>query len=284
MPKYSFAAAVFAAVTAIVVAGSLCGPAAAQYSTRDDVRSNYDDRKSRGNEPAYRRNAAGDFDYYALVLSWSPTHCAEDAGRDDDLQCNRVDGRRYAFILHGLWPQYDKGYPSNCTRQGSTFIPQQMIDRMLDIMPSKQLIIHEYRKHGTCSGLAPFAYFEFARKEFQDIKVPKRYQNPFETQFVTPDTFLNEIANANPGLKPESLVVVCGGPGNRLQEMRICLSKNGDPVACGSNENQRRLCSASQMFVPPVRSTSTAPDTVDARDKVRQQTPLPMPKIIPWND
>lgn len=255
-------------------------------SNSNGIRSNYDDRRNRGAEPAFRRNTAGDFDYYALVLSWSPTHCASDAGADDGMQCNRQDGKRYSFIVHGLWPQYQRGYPENCMRTGSSFIPEQVIDRVFDVMPSKKLIIHEYRKHGTCSGLAPFAYFEFIRKEFAEIKIPERFVNPFESQFVAPGDLVSEFVGKNPALKPEMIAVSCGGAGNRLKEIRICLSKTGEPIACGSNENSKRLCQASKMFVPPARSSRAGAETTQAREKAmpERRSPLPMPRVIPWAD
>ena len=65
-----------------------------------------------------------------------------------------------------------------------------------------------------------------------------------------------DLIRANPGLKPENFAIACGGPGNRLKEVRFCFSKDGQPRACGANEDQRKLCSASRMFVPPVRSTA----------------------------
>jgi ribonuclease T2 len=255
-----------------------------QPAQRDDgVRSNYDDRRNRGQQqPSYQRNTAGDFDYYALVLSWSPTHCSGHAGADDATQCNRMDGKRYSFIVHGLWPQYQRGYPENCTRTGSSYIPEQMIERMMDIMPSKKLIIHEYRKHGTCSGLAPFAYFEFIRSRFTEIKIPDRYTNPFESQFVSPSDLVDQFVEINPKLKPEMIAVACGGAGNRLKEIRICLTKSGEPTACGSNENPKRMCSATSMFVPPVRSSRAGDETSTIREKIKPQTPLPMPRVNPW--
>ncbi|MEQ1577754.1 MAG: ribonuclease T2 [Hyphomicrobium sp.] len=278
------------ACAGIVVSTFAAGPALAQrndtQTSRDDDgnKSSYEERRNRGKQPEFRRNTAGDFDYYALVLSWSPTHCASEAGADDDLQCNRQDGRRYSFIVHGLWPQYERGYPENCMRAGSSYIPEQIIDRMLDIMPSKKLIIHEYRKHGTCSGLAPFAYFEFLRREFAEIKIPERFVNPFESQFISPQDLADEFLSINPSLKPEMLAVSCGGAGNRLKEIHVCLSHSGQPVACGANENPKRLCNATKMFVPPVRSSRVGEETSDAPGKARQQrSPLPMPRIIPWD-
>ena len=226
------------------------------------------------------RNVAGEFDYYALVLSWSPTHCSSPEGSDDELQCQRRDGRRYAFILHGLWPQYERGYPSDCRTARRPFVPQPLIDSMLDIMPSPRLVIHEYRKHGTCSGLDPAGYFTLSRRLFQSIRIPERYTNPYETQFVSPRELQRDLAAANPDLDPESIAVSCaGGTKSRLREVRICFSKDGEPRACGSNEDQRRLCSASEIAIPPVRSTKTGPDSAKDRENY-SRIPLPGPRVI----
>jgi ribonuclease T2 len=51
------------------------------------------------------------------------------------------------------------------------------------------------------------------------------------------------------------IAVQCGGPGNRLREVRICFDKGGSFRACGGNEDQRKLCSADRMYVPPVRTS-----------------------------
>ena len=118
---------------------------------------------------------AGDFDYFALVLSWSPTYCAGEGDRNE-AQCN---GKRpYAFVLHGLWPQYTKGWPDSCRTDKKPWVPQATIDRMLDIMPSPRLVIHEYRKHGTCSGLEPEGYYGLSRRLFSSVKIPPRFVMP----------------------------------------------------------------------------------------------------------
>ncbi len=213
----------------------------------------------RFNPPA-QRNVAGEFDYYALVMSWSPTYCS-DASERDDQQCNRADGRRFAFILHGLWPQYEKGYPGMCRTARRPFVSQPVIDGMLDIMPSRGLIIHEYRKHGTCSGLQPENYFATARQLFSGIRVPERFKNPFETQFMSPREVISDFTRLNPQIKPDMMAIACGGSGNRLKEIRFCFTKDGTPRSCGSNEDQRRMCSADRIFVPPVRSTARDDDT-----------------------
>ena len=230
--------------------------------------------------PAVSRNAAGQFDYYALVLSWSPSHCAEASSGRDDTQCNRGDGRRYSFVLHGLWPQFEKGYPEDCRTARRPYVPQTVIDRMLDIMPATGLIIHEFKKHGTCAGLEPEAYFGTARRMFQTIHIPERYKNPFEAQFVAPAELAAEIAKANPQLKPNSFAIACGGTGNRLKEIHFCFGKDGQSRACGNNENQRRLCSAEKMYLPPVRSTAREDANRPSSTPSPGNAPVPRPRVI----
>lgn len=229
-----------------------------------------------------QRNKAGVFDYYSLVLSWSPTHCADASDRDAD-QCGRSDGKRYAFILHGLWPQYEKGWPESCRTARRPFVPEPVIGGMLDVMPSRGLVIHEYRKHGVCSGLDAQGYFQAARRLFKSIRIPEAYSNPFERVTSTPRDLQNAFARANPQLRPDSIAVVCEGKNGLLKEVRICVDKSGKARACGDNENPRRLCNADSIYAPPVRSTARddsaapappPPSSYDARDPRRPLRPL----------
>lgn len=195
---------------------------------------------------------AGVFDYYTLVLSWSPTYCASIASRDNDPQCRRT-ARPYAFVLHGLWPQYERGYPDYCKTRERPFVPQRIIDRMLDIMPSPRLVIHEYRKHGTCSGLDPAGYYDLSRRLYEKITIPRRFRSPAAPFFISPQEVADAFVRDNPGLKLEMMAVDCRGSGNRLREVRICFSREGEFRRCGSNE-RRGVCRANRMYVPPVRA------------------------------
>src|SRR5262245_44241119 len=103
-----------------------------------------------------QRTEPGEFDYYALVLSCSPTFCAEAGDRRGGSQCDGM--RAIALVLHGLWPQYERGWPQDCSSSDRGWVPGPVADRMLDIMPSKKLVFYEYRKHGTCSGLGVDGY------------------------------------------------------------------------------------------------------------------------------
>jgi ribonuclease T2 len=200
------------------------------------------------------RNTAGKFDYYALVLSWSPTYCAGLQRNDYDPQCHSRDGKRYSFVLHGLWPQYERGWPQDCPVRGRPFVPDRVISDMLDIMPSKKLVIHEYRKHGTCSGLSPDDYFKVSRGLFAKVKIPPRYVGPNQAFSVSPAEVVRDFLSVNPSIKADNIAVACGGAGNRLREVRVCFTREGTPRSCGSNEDARKLCRANRMFVPPVRA------------------------------
>lgn len=200
------------------------------------------------------RDIAGQFDYYTLVLSWSPTYCASEA-RPGDPQCNRRE-RPYAFVLHGLWPQYERGFPESCRIRERPYVPNRIINQMMDIMPSRSLVIHEYRKHGTCSGLNPEQYYALSRQLFGKITIPQRFISPQAPMMLSPGEVTGAFLTANPTLKPDMLAVSCRGSGNRLREVRICFSREGVFRKCGSNELGRSFCSASKMYIPPVRGSS----------------------------
>lgn len=199
------------------------------------------------------RDRAGDFDYYALVLSWSPTYC-EGAGSDRaEPQC---DGKRpYAFVLHGLWPQYESGYPESCEIGRKPWVPKSVIRAMLDIMPSERLVIHEFKKHGTCSGLQAEDYFGLSRRLFGQITVPARYAAAKSELHLTPKEITDDFLAANPQLTAAMISVDCAKKG-RLRELHVCFSKEGLPRACGKNE-ERGSCRASTVTLPPIRGKTT---------------------------
>lgn len=204
-----------------------------------------------GTFPASAQDKAGAFDYYTLALSWSPTYCAtQGRSRPNEPQC--AGDRPYAFVLHGLWPQYNRGWPQSCEIGQRPWVPDEVIRNMLDIMPSKRLIINEYRKHGTCSGLNPSDYFRISRRAYETIKIPPRFQNPDDYQTVTPGEIERDFLEANPDLKPEMISIDCKD--RRLRELRICFTRELKLRECGSNEQQGRLCSADRIVMPPVRA------------------------------
>jgi ribonuclease T2 len=197
---------------------------------------------------SFERNVPGEFDYYVLVLSWSPSFCRTEGDDRNEAQCQGQ--RSHAFVLHGLWPQYERGWPENCYTGKRPWIPRAVIDEMRDIMPSKSLIIHQYRDHGTCSGLDPAQYFAAARELYERVDVPARFEAPDATLRIAPDEVEREFLAANAWLKPDMLSVTCRH--GSLLDVRICFGRDLVPRACGVNEEQRRLCRASHITVPPV--------------------------------
>jgi ribonuclease T2 len=194
------------------------------------------------------RREPGEFDYYVLVLSWMPSYCRGERRDRKDGQCEVSKPR--AFLLHGLWPQYEKGWPEDCPLGRRPWVPGRVIEEMRDIMPSKNLIIHEYRVHGTCSGLDPAQYFGVARELYERVSVPVSFLAPDADRLVSPDEIEREFLGANLWLKPEMISVTCRGA--NLLDVRVCFGRDLFPRSCGVNEDQRQLCPAGKIAVPPV--------------------------------
>jgi ribonuclease T2 len=199
--------------------------------------------------PSFAQDAVGEFTYYVLSLSWSPSFCAATAERDgahrNSMQCG---ARPYAFVVHGLWPQYERGFPEYC-QVPAPRLDHRIVSAMLDLMPAPHLIFNEWDKHGTCSGLAPRAYFETVRKARAVVKIPAQFQNLQEPLTVTPTAIADAFIKANPDLTRDGMAVVCSR--TRLSEVRICLSKDLEFRACPSVA--RRSCRRDQLLMPPMR-------------------------------
>jgi len=194
-----------------------------------------------------RQNQPGQFDFYVLSLSWSPSYCEATAerGRDGGQQCGP---RPYAFVVHGLWPQYARGFPEFC-QVPAPRLERSIVSSMLDLMPSPRLIFNEWDKHGTCSGLSSRAYFETIRKARAMIKIPEQYIDLKSPMTVTPDEVESAFLKFNPGLKPEGIAVTCDS--RRLSEVRICLGKDFAFRDCP--EIEKRACRRDRLVMPPVR-------------------------------
>src|SRR5712664_524566 len=130
-----------------------------------------------------RQNRPGQFDFYVLALSWSPSFCeaAGERGTPPQQQCA---ARPYSFVVHGLWPQYEKGFPEFC-QVPAPRLDRDIVSSMLDLMPAPRLLFREWDQHGTCSGLSPRAYFDTVRKARAVVKIPDAYLEPKEILSVT---------------------------------------------------------------------------------------------------
>jgi ribonuclease T2 len=169
---------------------------------------------------------AADFDFYVLALSWSPDYCAT-TGNDDPQQCQV--GKKLGFVLHGLWPQYERGYPSNCSTQP---LPAKLKTQFPNLYPSAKLYDHEWEKHGTCSGLSPQAYLALSQQIKESVIIPTPYRAPAQPVRVTLAKFKQQFTAANPTMDTNSLVVHCSGSGRFLKEVWVCFTLTGQPRAC----------------------------------------------------
>ncbi|MEE7626700.1 ribonuclease T2 [Methylobacter sp. Wu8] len=189
---------------------------------------------------AHADGQPGKFDYYLLTLSWSPEHCAEAPG--DKTQCD--GGKHYGFVVHGLWPQYNKGYPDSCSTAPA--VPKAVVQEMLPIMPSEKLIRHEWEKHGTCSGEQVGDYFKLIKNTFQAIKIPDAFADPSRQVNTSTATIRKQFKDSNPGLQ---MAVACKGA--YLQEVRLCFDKKMRPTACSSGV--RDYCPSSSVIMRPAK-------------------------------
>lgn len=171
---------------------------------------------------------AGDFDYYLLTLSWSPSYCADDGKKGrDKLQC--YSDRRYGFVIHGLWPQYNKGYPQYCDT-GFKKPSKKLVDQMLKFSPSRGLIHHEWKKHGTCTGLSSLDYFRLAVKTFKKVNRPESLVGLDRPVLKTVKQIRNELLDANPDIPKDGIIITCKR--QKLREIRICMDKKGRYKSC----------------------------------------------------
>lgn len=195
-----------------------------------------------------RQNAPGEFDFYVLALSWSPTFCEAATERGKSGRSQTQCGRPYSFVVHGLWPQYERGFPEYCQRPAPR-LDRNIMTSMLDLMPAPGLIFNEWDKHGTCSGLGARSYFENIRKARAAVKIPEEFLQLAEEKTIAPDDLEAAFIKINPGLSSSAISVTCTS--RRLSEVRICLSKDMQFRAC--EEIDRRACRRDEVVMPPVR-------------------------------
>lgn len=193
----------------------------------------------------------GDFDFYVLALSWSPTYCALEGPRANRQQCG--SGRPFGFVVHGLWPQNEWGYPANCSLDGSgnrgSYVPRQVLSDLSDIMPSTGLAAYQWRKHGSCSGLGQRDYFATLRQAREQVNIPPSLRNLATGRRVDPMLIEKAFIAANPGMKAGGISVSCQR--NHLQEVRICMSKDLDFRSC--KQVDANACRSRSVLMPASR-------------------------------
>lgn len=191
-------------------------------------------------------DSAGEFDYYVMALSWSPNWCAIEGDAKGSPQCDASED--FGWVLHGLWPQYHRGWPEDCpTTERNP--PRWLSQGMADIMGTSGLAWYQWKKHGRCSGLSAEEYYALSRRAYDSVTRPavfRKLDKPVKLPAsVVEDAFLK----ANPGLEADMLTITCRD--GYIQEARVCLSKDLAPVPCG--RDVIRDCSLGDARFDPLR-------------------------------
>jgi ribonuclease T2 len=197
--------------------------------------------------PAASVPAGTGFDFYVLALSWSPSYCAAEGSNANRQQCST--GRPYGFVVHGLWPQYEQGYPQDCTTDEPRDVPFSQARQISDIMPSAGLVTYEWRKHGTCTGLTQKDYFSVMRQAVSRVVVPSAYSQPTQRAPVNPQLVEQAFVAANPGMTRDAVSVTCDS--TYLREVRVCLTKDLQFRSCP--EVDRSSCRRRSVDMPGTR-------------------------------
>lgn len=198
------------------------------------------------------RDIAGQFDYYVLSLSWSPSWCRQTGDAREALQC--AQGRREDFVLHGLWPQYEQGWPQDC-RSSERDPSRRESQAMADIMGGTDgkggggLAWYQWQKHGRCSGLSVHRYFETMRDAWDSITIPPVFDGLNRDVSLPPAVVEDAFIEANPALTRNAITVTCRD--GALQEVRICLTKALEPRDCAPDT--RRDCQRHSILMEKTR-------------------------------
>ena len=182
------------------------------------------------------------FDFYVLSLSWSPSYCLAKGTDSDPAQCR--SSKPFDFIVHGLWPQNERGYPERCRSQD--YPNREQIRSISDITPSAGLVRHEWEKHGGCSGLSVDDYFEVMHQARARVNIPAQFVLPRQDFALAPNAIETAFIRANPGLNTIAISTACSR--GDLSEVRICLTKDLAFHPCP--EVDRDACRSNLVTIP----------------------------------
>jgi len=191
-------------------------------------------------------DVAGEFDYYVLSLSWSANWCAYEGDDRDSPQCDPAED--HGWILHGLWPQYERGYPEYC-RTSFRAPSRGQTGEMADIMGTSGLAWHQWRKHGVCTGLDPADYYALSREAYGRVTRPEVFRKLADPVTLPASLIEEAFVKENAGIDPDGITVTCRQ--GYIQEARICMTRNLEFRTCGADVI--RDCTMSNARFEPMR-------------------------------
>lgn len=196
--------------------------------------------------PAKPKAAAPKGDGYILALTWSPAFCVSEDPQGNTAQC-RI-GAAKGLLVHGLWPESRSGSAEYCNTSEPERLPDDLAKRVRGYMPDLGLARHEWKKHGSCSGLSQRDYFNTMERAYRAFHQPSVLEQVSYSRTLNRNDVVKSITDANPALAANAISLQCGRQGV-LSEIRLCLDGNLSPVACAANSG--RGCPATVTILPP---------------------------------
>jgi ribonuclease T2 len=170
----------------------------------------------------------GDFDYFIMALAWEPGFCASN-NNPNTPPCT-LGKTNLSFVLHGLWPVYNQGFPSYCSTEAMSY---DLINEYPGVYPNDFLYTHEWEKHGTCTGLDPEEYISVSQQLKDSVIIPATFDSPEESFRINAGEIVKAFAQKNPDYSMDSFSAFCSEPEGLLLEIYVCYSKDGQPTGCG---------------------------------------------------
>jgi ribonuclease T2 len=150
--------------------------------------------------------------------------------------------------MHGLWPQYERGWPSFC-RTTQRDPSRRETEAMADIMGTSGLAWYQWQKHGRCAGLSVQDYFTLARRAYETVNRPAVFRK-LDRPVTLPAALIEEaFLQANPDWQADMVTITCKS--GHIQEARLCLTKELEPRMCGADVI--RDCSMNNALFEPIR-------------------------------
>ena len=201
------------------------------------------------------------FDYYLLSLSVEPSFCAGSPRNAGKAECRSLTAQSFQqtpLTLHGLWPNRARvsvnQQPQDC--DGPPFQLSRATEESLQrYMPGGPgLARYEWRKHGTCSGLAADPYFAAAAGLAQQANAVIGPILLASGGAVRLGDVQQQLATSDPALAA-AVILDCrfarGGGGALLEEVRLTLGRDMRPIPAASvGLGQNSGCPAGQGRIP----------------------------------
>jgi len=120
---------------------------------------------------------------------------------------------------------------------------------MVDVMGSSGLAWHQWKKHGTCSGLSARDYYLLSRQAYGQVNRPQIFRKLKKAIKLPASVVEQAFMEANPKLLQNQITITCKS--GHIQEARLCLTRDLKPRKCGVDVI--RDCTHPRAVMTPVR-------------------------------